>query len=200
VTSLAGKIVLASGNAGKLREIEKILNGLDVEVVPQSEYGVTEADETGKTFAANALIKARHALEATGLPALADDSGIVVDALDGRPGVYSARYAGIGASDADNNAKLLAELEGVPDARRTAAFHCVACFLAPGLAEPVVAEGEWRGVILDAARGDGGFGYDPLFYVPEMGCTSAELSAADKNRLSHRGQALRKLAQKLREL
>ena len=200
MTSLAGRIVLASGNAGKLREIEKILDGLHVEVVPQSEYGVTEADETGKTFAANALIKARHALEATGLPALADDSGIVVDALDGRPGVYSARYAGIGASDADNNAKLLAELEGVPDARRTAAFHCAACFVAPGLAEPVVAEGEWRGVILDAARGDGGFGYDPLFYVPEMGCTSAELSAADKNRLSHRGQALRKLAQRLREL
>ena len=200
MSRLAGKIVLASGNAGKLREIEKILDGLDVEVVAQSEFGVTEADETGKTFAANALIKARHALEATGLPALADDSGIVVDALDGRPGVYSARYAGIGASDADNNAKLLAELEGVPDARRTAAFHCVACFVAPGLAEPVVAEGEWRGVILHAARGDGGFGYDPLFYVPEMGCTSAELSAADKNRLSHRGQALRQLAQKLREL
>ena len=200
MTSLAGKIVLASGNAGKLREIEKILDGLDVEVVPQSEYGVTEADETGKTFAANALIKARHALEATGLPALADDSGIVVDALDGRPGVYSARYAGIGASDADNNAKLLAELEGVPDARRTAAFHCVACFVAPGLAEPVIAAGEWRGVILHAASGDGGFGYDPLFYVPEMGCASAELSAADKNRLSHRGKALRQLAQKLREL
>jgi XTP/dITP diphosphohydrolase len=200
VSRLAGKIVLASGNAGKLREIEKILDGFDVEVVAQSEFGVTEADETGKTFAANALIKARHALEATGLPALADDSGIVVDALDGRPGVYSARYAGTGASDADNNAKLLAELEGVPDARRTAAFHCVACFVAPGLAEPVVAEGEWRGVILHAARGDGGFGYDPLFHVPEMGCTSAELSAADKNRLSHRGQALRQLAQKLREL
>ena len=134
MSRLAGKIVLASGNAGKLREIEKILDGLDVEVVAQSEFGVTEADETGKTFAANALIKARHALEATGLPALADDSGIVVDALDGRPGVYSARYAGTGASDADNNAKLLAELEGVPDARRTAAFHCVACFVAPGLA------------------------------------------------------------------
>ena len=192
--------MLASGNAGKLREIEKILDGFDVEVVAQSEFGVSEADETGTTFAANALIKARHALEATGLPALADDSGIVVDALGGRPGVYSARYAGAGASDADNNAKLLAEVEGVPDAERTAAFHCVACFIAPGLAEPVMAEGEWRGIILHAARGAGGFGYDPLFFVPEMGCTSAELPAADKNRLSHRGKALRLLAQKLREL
>jgi XTP/dITP diphosphohydrolase len=200
VLRLAGKIVLASGNAGKLREIEKILDGFDVEVMAQSEFGVSEAEETGTTFAANALIKARHALEATGLPALADDSGIVVDALDGRPGVYSARYAGVGASDADNNAKLLAELEGVPDAQRTAAFHCVACLVAPGLAEPVVAEGQWRGIILHEARGGGGFGYDPLFFVPEMGCTSAELSAADKNRLSHRGKALRLLAQKLREL
>jgi XTP/dITP diphosphohydrolase len=200
VSRLAGKIVLASGNAGKLREIEKILSGFDVEVLPQSQFAVTEADETGTTFVENALIKAHHALEATGLPAIADDSGIVVDALDGRPGVYSARYAGEAASDAENNAKLLAELEGVPDEQRTAAFHCVACFVAPGLPEPVVARGQWRGVILHAPQGSGGFGYDPLFFVPEMGCSSAELLPAQKNRLSHRGKALRQLAQKLREL
>ena len=191
---------MASGNAGKLREIARILGDLDIEVVPQSDFGVTDADETGATFVENALIKARHAAAATGLPAIADDSGIAVDALGGRPGVYSARYAGPGASDQDNNDRLLAELEGVPEAERGAAFHCVACFVMPGDAAPIVAEGEWRGRILFEPSGEGGFGYYPLFYVPETGCSSAELSAEEKNRRSHRGKALRELARKLREL
>ena len=191
---------MASGNAGKLREIARILGDLDIEVVPQSEFGVSDAEETGTTFVENALIKARHAAETTGLPAIADDSGIVVDALDGRPGVYSARYAGPGATDADNNALLLQELANVPEDERGAAFHCVACFVTPGGEPPVVASGEWRGRILSEPTGEGGFGYDPLFFVPELGCSSAELSAEEKNRLSHRGKALRELARKLHEL
>ena len=191
---------MASGNAGKLREIARILGDLDIEVVPQSDFGVSDAEETGTTFVENALIKARHAADATGLPAIADDSGIAVDALDGRPGVYSARYAGPGATDADNNALLLQELAGVADAERGAAFHCVACFVTPGDDPPIVAEGEWRGRILSEPRGEGGFGYDPLFLVPELDCSSAELSADEKNRRSHRGQALRELARKLHEL
>lgn len=197
---LHGKIVLASSNAGKLREIARILGDLDIEVLPQSDFGVSDADETGTTFVENALIKARHAMEATGLPAIADDSGIVVDALDGRPGVYSARYAGPDATDADNNALLLKELEGVPRTERGAAFHCVACFVRPGDEGSIVAEGEWRGSILSEPRGKGGFGYDPLFFVPELGCSSAELSPEEKNRRSHRGKALRELARKLHEL
>ena len=197
---LHGKVVMASGNAGKLREIARILGDLDIEVVPQSDFGVSDADETGTTFVANALIKARHAADATGLPAIADDSGIVVDALDGRPGVYSARYAGPGATDADNNALLLEELAGTPESDRGAAFHCVACFVTPDGSDPIVATGEWRGRILSEPRGEGGFGYDPLFLVPELGCSSAELDAEEKNRLSHRGKALRELARKLHEL
>ena len=197
---LPGKIVLATGNVGKVREIERILGDLDIDIVPQGALGVSDADETGATFVANALIKARHAAAATGLPAIADDSGLAVDVLDGRPGVYSARYAGPNASDAENNARLLAELEGIPDAQRGATFHCVACFVTPDDDEPVIAEGEWRGRILQAPRGDGGFGYDPLFYLDDIGCSSAELDARDKNTRSHRGQALRRLAQSLREL
>ena len=174
-------------------------------VVPQSEFGVTDADETGTTFVENAVIKARHAVEATGLPAIADDSGITVDALDGRPGVYSARYAGPGASDDENNARLLAELEGVPGEQRGAAFHCVVCLVMPGDGdaggnEVVIAEGEWRGRILHEPRGAGGFGYDPLFFVPELGCSSAELRPEEKNARSHRGKALAELARRLREL
>ncbi|HSG58457.1 MAG TPA: XTP/dITP diphosphatase [Woeseiaceae bacterium] len=195
-----GKIILASGNPGKRREIEKILADFDIEIVPQSDFGVSEAEETGTTFAENALIKARHASRATGLPAIADDSGLAVDALGGRPGVYSARYAGPEATDTDNNARLLAELAGVPPAERGAAFHCVACFVMPGDGQPVIAEAEWRGRILEAPAGDGGFGYDPLFFVEETGCSSAELSASEKNRRSHRGKALRELARKLHQL
>lgn len=190
-------IVLASGNAGKLAEIARILEDLDIVVVPQSEFGVTDADETGTTFIENALIKAQHAADATGLPAIADDSGICVDALGGRPGVYSARYAGPDANDDSNNRLLLSELDGVPDEQRGAAFHCVACFVAPGMEEPIIAEGEWRGRILREQRGAGGFGYDPLFYLPELGKSSAELSPQEKNARSHRGRAIAELGRKL---
>ena len=195
MSKLPAKIVMATGNPGKIRELARLLDGLGVEIVAQSELGVPDADETGTTFAENSLIKARHAAEATGLPAIADDSGLSVDALDGAPGVYSARYAG-DAGDEANNDKLLAALEGVED--RGAAFHCVATFVAPG-EEPLVAAGEWRGEILQARRGDGGFGYDPLFFVPECGCSSAELPADEKNRRSHRGQALRELVRLLEQ-
>lgn len=194
------KIVLASGNAGKLAEIARILEDMGVTIVPQSELGVSDADETGATFVENALIKARHAAAATGLPAIADDSGICVDALDGRPGVYSARYSGPGATDESNNERLLAELAGTPDEQRGAAFHCVACYVDPGMDEPVIAQGEWRGRILQAQRGDGGFGYDPLFYVAELGKSSAELTPDEKNARSHRGQALAELSRKLHEI
>ena len=181
---------MATGNPGKIREIARMLEGLDIEVVAQSEFGVSDADETGTTFVENSLIKAQHAVDATGLPAIADDSGLAVDALDGAPGVYSARYAD-GAGDEANNDKLLAALEGVED--RGAAFQCVATFIDPGDPEPLIAEGVWRGEILHARQGDGGFGYDPLFLIPECGCSSAELDPDDKNARSHRGQALRKL-------
>ena len=194
------KIVLASGNAGKLAEIARILEDLDIAVIAQSELGVMDADETGTTFVENALSKARHAVAATGLPAIADDSGICVDALDGRPGVYSARYAGAHATDESNNDLLLSELEGVPDEQRGAAFHCIACFVAPGMDEPVIAEGKWRGRILRARRGAGGFGYDPLFYLPELGKSSAELSPQEKNARSHRGQAIAELGRMLHEI
>jgi len=183
------KIVMATGNPGKIREIARLLGRLGIDVVAQSQFGVSDADETGTTFAENSLIKAQHAADATGLPAIADDSGLSVDALDGAPGVYSARYAGDGGDEA-NNDKLLAALDGIDD--RGAAFHCVATFVEPG-AEPLVAEGEWRGTILHARQGDGGFGYDPLFFVPECNSSSAQLAPDEKNARSHRGQALRKL-------
>lgn len=191
MSRLPPKIVMASGNTGKLREIARLLEGLDVGVVSQSEFGVTDADETGATFAENSLIKALHAAAATGLPAIADDSGLAVDALGGAPGVYSARYSGSDGDDRSNNDKLLAELEGVDE--RGAAFICVATYVEPGVAEPLVAEGVWRGEISRAPRGDSGFGYDPLFFVPECGVSSAELTAEQKNARSHRGQALREL-------
>lgn len=191
---------MASGNPGKLREIERILAALDLSVVPQSDFAISEAEENGDSFLANALIKARHAAQLTGLPAIADDSGLVVDALDGRPGVYSARYAGLQASDAENVDKLLHELRDVQDAERTAAFHCVACFVKPDDSEPLVATGKWHGSIARERRGDGGFGYDPVFIDPELGVRSAELSAAQKNARSHRGKALAELARQLQEL
>lgn len=186
---------MATGNPGKIREIERLLVGLGVEIVAQSELGVSDADETGATFAENSLIKARHAAEATGLPAIADDSGLSVDALGGAPGVHSARYAG-DAGDEANNDKLLEALAGVED--RGAAFRCVATYVEPG-EEPLVAAGEWRGEILRERHGDGGFGYDPLFFVPECGCSSAELTPQEKNRRSHRGQALRQLVELIRQ-
>jgi len=184
---------MASGNAGKLREIARLLDGLNIEVLSQADLGVEDADETGTTFAENSLIKARHAADATGLAAIADDSGLAVDALDGAPGVYSARYSGVGATDEENVAKLLSALGDVDEADRGAAFHCVATFVMPGEAEPLVAGGEWRGRILPVARGSGGFGYDPVFLDVESGKSGAELTAAEKNARSHRGQALRKL-------
>ena len=187
---------MASSNAGKIREIQRLLEDLDVEVIAQSELGVSDADETGTTFAENSLLKAQHAAEATGLPSIADDSGLAVDALDGAPGVYSARYAG-GAGDEANNDKLLAALKGVED--RGAAFHCVATFVDPATTEPLVAAGEWRGEILHARQGEGGFGYDPLFYVPDCNCSSAELSQEQKNARSHRGQALRRLVELIKQ-
>ena len=181
---------MASSNAGKIREIARLLEGLGIDVVAQTEFDVEDAVEDGTTFAENSLIKARHAAEATGLPAIADDSGLSIDALNGAPGVYSARYAGQHGDDEANNDKVLAALDGIED--RGAAFHCVATFVEPG-GEPIVAEGVWRGEILTERRGDGGFGYDPLFLVPDLGVSSAELSQDEKNARSHRGQALRQL-------
>ena len=195
MSAMPEKIVMATGNQGKIREIARMLEGLGIEIVAQSEFGVSDADETGSTFAENSLIKAQHAVATTGLPAIADDSGLSVDALDGAPGVYSARYAGDGGDEA-NNDKLLAALRGTED--RGAAFHCVATYLEPG-AEPLVAEGEWRGSILHSREGDGGFGYDPLFFVPECGCSSAQLDPQEKNARSHRGQALRKLVELIKQ-
>jgi len=200
LSKLPDKIVMASGNAGKLREIARILGDLDINIVPQSEFGIEEADETGTTFVENALIKARHAVAATGLPAIADDSGLAVDALDGRPGVYSSRYAGLDATDQANIAKLLAALDGVPDGERGAAFHCVSCFVMPGDQEPIIARGEWRGSILKEMQGDGGFGYDPVFFVSEMGCSAAQMGDEEKNSHSHRGKALKELARQLHTL
>ncbi len=197
MSGLPPKIVMATSNPGKIREIARLLDELGVEVVAQSEFGVDDADETGDTFAENSLIKAQHAATATGLPAIADDSGLAVDALGGAPGVYSARFSGPDADDRKNNEKLLVELEGVAD--RGAAFRCVATYVEPWDAEPLVAEGVWRGEILDAPRGDGGFGYDPLFLVPECRVSSAELSAEEKNARSHRGQALRTLVEMLKQ-
>lgn len=194
---LPGTIVMASGNAGKIKEIATLLAHLDVNIVPQSDYDVSDADETGSTFEENAIIKARHAAAATGLPAIADDSGLAVDALDGRPGVCSARYAGVGASDEQNIDRLLEELEGISADQRSAAFHCVACFVLSVDAEPLLSRGSWQGHILDVRRGSGGFGYDPVFLDPESGKASAELSSQEKNARSHRGKALRALAELL---
>ena len=187
-----GKVVIATGNPGKLVELQGLLGDLGMELVAQSEFGVESAEETGATFAENALLKARHAAACTGLPAIADDSGIVVDALDGRPGVYSARYAGTNATDEENVDKLLAELVGISN--RSAHFCCAAVYVgSDDASEPLVAEAGWHGIITGERRGSGGFGYDPVFFLPEFGCTSAELSRERKNELSHRGQAFREL-------
>ena len=192
------RIVLASGNVGKLRELAAILEPLGHELVAQSSLGIETPPETGTTFVANALLKARFAAAKSGLPALADDSGIEVDALGGRPGVYSARFAGEHASDRENLDKMLAELQGVAVERRAARYQCV-IVLARGAddAAPLVAQGTWEGRILDAPRGTGGFGYDPIFQPVGMTVTAAELTPADKNARSHRGQALRALAEQL---
>jgi XTP/dITP diphosphohydrolase len=188
------KFVVATGNRGKLREIRALTDGLGIEVVPQSEFAVPEVDETACTFVENAILKARQAARYSGLPALADDSGLEVDFLQGAPGVRSARYGGSGAGDQANNDKLLQALEGVPEARRGARFRCVMVFLRhPEDPSPLIGQGVWEGRILSRSRGSGGFGYDPVFWVPELGCSVAELSPVDKNRLSHRGLALQSL-------
>lgn len=195
------KIVLASGNAGKLREFQQLLAGCGFEVLPKSDFFSENAEETGLTFVENAIIKARYACAKTGLPAIADDSGIEVDALNGRPGIYSARYAGEGAKDADNNAKLLQELNGVPTEKRSARYHAVLAFMRHAQdPTPILCHGVWEGVVLDSPRGEGGFGYDPLFFVPSHNCASAELSKDEKNRISHRGKAMQELLQKLSAL
>lgn len=192
------KVVLASGNKGKLNEFNKLLAPLDIEVLPQSEFNVSSIEETGLTFIENAILKARHASEISGLPAIADDSGLEVDALKGAPGIYSARYSGEDANDNANNQKLLRELSGVPAENRTARFQCVLVYLEhPADPTPIVCQGSWEGVILEAPAGEQGFGYDPLFWVPSKQCASAELDRDEKNRLSHRGKALGKLISKL---
>lgn len=188
---MSRRVVLASGNRGKVAELSALLEPAGLTVEPQSDHGVPEAEEPHPTFVENALAKARNAARHTGLAAIADDSGLEVDALDGAPGVRSARYAGPDGDDAANNARLLGELAGVPEERRTARFVCVLVYLAHAEdPTPVIAQGFWEGRILEAPRGDGGFGYDPLFWVPDRGCTSAELGATEKNRISHRGRAL----------
>jgi XTP/dITP diphosphohydrolase len=193
------RLVLASGNAGKLAELRELLAGGGFELHAQSEFGVGDAEETGLTFIENALLKARHAARATGLPALGDDSGICVDALDGAPGLYSARYAG-GHGAAANIEKLLGALKDVPDARRTAHFYAVIVLLRHAEdPQPLVAEGSWHGRILAEPHGTGGFGYDPVFFDPVHGRSAAELDPALKNRISHRGRALAALRERLRE-
>ncbi len=188
------RVVLASANAGKLRELNALLAPVGMDVVPQSQFAIEAAEETGETFIENAIIKARHAARLCALPAIADDSGLIVDALDGAPGVRSARYAGVGASDEENLRLLLDNMRGIPDARRGASFVCVMVYMRdPHDACPRVGEGLWRGRITHAPRGDGGFGYDPVFFVEERGCTSAELAPADKNSISHRATAMRAL-------
>ncbi|VAW99887.1 Nucleoside 5-triphosphatase RdgB (dHAPTP, dITP, XTP-specific) [hydrothermal vent metagenome] len=195
------KIVLASNNPGKVREIGQLLAGLDIEVVPQSDFNIPEIEETGLTFVENAILKARNAARLSNLPALADDSGIEVDAFKGAPGIYSARFAGVGASDAQNLEKLLTELQSLDSPVRTARFQCLMVLMThAGDPTPLICQGTWEGEIIDTPKGDNGFGYDPIFYVANEKCTSAQLPAEKKNALSHRGQALSCLLNKLSKL
>lgn len=194
------QLVLASGNPAKLHELSGILEDLGYQLHAQSEFDVAEVPETGTTFVENAIIKARHAAAITGLPALADDSGIEVDALDGAPGVFSARFSGPNADDAANNALLVEKLAAVPPEQRSARYRAVIVFMRhAGDPSPLICEGSWEGMIQLEPLGNGGFGYDPYFYLPEQGRTSAQLSADEKNQLSHRGAALRELKRKLIE-
>ena len=192
------KIVLASGNLNKVREINALLSNTSYEIIPQSEFNVIEADETGTTFLENALIKARHAAQHTKYPVIADDSGIEVDALDGKPGVFSSRYAGQNASDKDNLNKLIKNIKRLDPKDCHARFICSMVFLENmNEKDPIVVEGVWEGYVVVNPCGKNGFGYDPIFYIPSLGCTSAELSDDKKNELSHRGQALRLLIQRI---
>ncbi|MGH1471929.1 MAG: XTP/dITP diphosphatase [Cellvibrionaceae bacterium] len=188
------EIVIASNNQGKLKEFVQLFSELPYHIIAQSDFGVTSVEETGLSFVENAIIKARHACQQTQLPSIADDSGISVDALRGAPGIYSARYAGEECDDKANNALLLENLHQVPEAQRTARFHCALAFLR--YAEdpcPIICQASWEGQILLSPQGENGFGYDPLFYLPHSGCSSAELAPEQKNRISHRGQAMQKL-------
>lgn len=188
------QIVLATSNPGKIAELQSLLSALPIEWIPQSEFGIPDVEETGKTFIENAILKARHASSISGLPALADDSGLVVDALGGAPGVYSARYAGEDASSAERNQKLLDEMEDIEDPERTAAYHCVLALVEyENDPVPLICHGIWEGSILRAPRGNNGFGYDPIFYVPTHKKSAAELSTAEKNSISHRGQVVDQL-------
>lgn len=197
---MSQKLVLASGNKGKLKEFGQVLAPLGFEVVPQSEFNVIEVDETGLTFIENALLKAREASRVSGLPAMADDSGIEVDALKGAPGIYSARFSGADATDQRNNEKLLAELSGLPEADRTARYWCVLVYLRHADdPTPIIAQGSWQGRILEAQQGEGGFGYDPLFWVEELNRTAAELKPEEKNKRSHRGKATLDLVAQLKQ-
>jgi XTP/dITP diphosphohydrolase len=192
------RVVLASSNTGKLRELASLLAPFGFDLVAQNTLGIDTPPETGETFATNALLKACHAAAATNLSAIADDSGIEVDALGGRPGIYSARYAGEGASDQDNLRKMLAELHGVPAEMRTARYQCVIAFVSTSAdSEPILATGTWEGTLISEPRGLGGFGYDPIFVPHGFDRTAAELDPAEKNSLSHRGQALRALVTQL---
>jgi XTP/dITP diphosphohydrolase len=186
-------LVIATANPGKLREFRSLLAGLPFELLSLAELGIASPEETGATFLANAMLKARHAAAAGGCAAVADDSGIEVDALGGAPGIHSARYAGAGANDAANNAKLIGALQDVPQELRRARYRCALVFVAGADAPPLVAEAAWEGFILDSPRGAGGFGYDPYFWLPELEKTAAELAPEEKNRLSHRGRAMRAL-------
>ena len=187
------KIILASGNKGKIKEIQALLK--DYTIVTQQEFNIQEAEETGSTFVENAIIKARNAAHQSNLPAIADDSGFVVDALNGAPGVRSARFAGPQANDQENLQKLLKDMEGIPEAQRTARFICVIVLMRHvNDPFPIITQASWEGIILDKAQGTNGFGYDPIFWIPTENCSSAELPASKKNQLSHRGQALRKLS------
>ncbi len=193
---MAAKIVLASGNKGKLREFRQMLEPMGYEIHPQSEFNVTEAEEPFGTFVENALAKARHVSRQTGLPAMADDSGICVEALGGMPGVHSARYAGDPKSDDRNNQKLIADLAGMEN--RSANYYCVLVYVrSADDPQPIIADGRWAGIVIDEPRGENGFGYDPYFLIPEFGKTAAELPPEKKNACSHRGKALKALMEKL---
>ena len=198
---MSQQIVIATGNAGKLKEFNQLLKGLGFSAVAQSEFAVPEADETGLTFVENAILKARNAARHTGLPAIADDSGLEVDALKGAPGIYSSRFAGADANDSDNNQKLLQELDGLSDAERSARFQCVLVFMRHADdPTPIICQGSWEGRILTQPSGENGFGYDPLFWVPEQQCSSAELTPQVKNLISHRGQAMGMLLERLEKV
>ncbi|MBV6821003.1 XTP/dITP diphosphatase [Rahnella sp. PD12R] len=194
------KVVLATGNAGKVRELAHLLADFGLDVVAQTQLGVESAEETGLTFIENAILKARHAATETGLPAVADDSGLAVDFLGGAPGIYSARYAGVDASDQQNLDKLLVALKDVPQGQRNAQFHCVLVYMRHAEdPTPLVCHGIWPGEIAFAEAGEGGFGYDPIFFVPELGKTAAELTREEKSAVSHRGQALKLLLAAMKE-